>query len=70
MATVAPVTTSQKSTTVRTVSTPRLLRAAFAVGGWLMPEATVRRASRLFGTPLASSRSRALAADASDAVVG
>ncbi len=59
-----------KSTTVRSSSIPRLLRAAFTVGGWLMPATTVRGASRLFGTPLASSRSRALAADASDARVG
>lgn len=70
MAAVAPVTSSQKSTIVRNPSVPRLLRTAFALGGWLMPEATVRRASRLFGTPMASSRSRALAADVDDAIVG
>jgi len=70
MATIAPVTSPQKSTTVRSAGVPRLLRAAFTVGGWLMPGATVGRASRLFGTPLPSSRSRALAADSSDAAVG
>ena len=64
MAAVAPVSPPQKSTIVRTPAAPRLLRTAFAVGSWVMPEATVRRASRLFGTPMASSRSRALAAEA------
>ena len=70
MAAVAPVSPPQKSTIVRTPAAPRLLRTAFAVGSWVMPEATVRRASRLFGTPMASSRSRALAAEAGDARVG
>ena len=69
MAAVAPVTSPKKSTVVRSPAVPRLLRAAFAIGGWLMPEATVRRASRLFGTPMGSSRSRALAAEVGDAVV-
>jgi pimeloyl-ACP methyl ester carboxylesterase len=70
MAAIAPAASPQKSTIVRSPSAPRLLRAAFAVGGWLMPDAAVRRASSLFGTPLPSSRSRALAADDADAVVG
>lgn len=39
----------------------RLLRSSFALGSWLMPGATVRRAHRLFDTPLASSRTRARA---------
>ncbi|MDH5832830.1 alpha/beta hydrolase [Luteimonas kalidii] len=39
----------------------RLLRSGFAVGSWLLPTATVRRAHRLFDTPAASSRTRAQA---------
>jgi len=69
MAAIAPPS-PQKSTTVRTARVPRPLRWAFAAGGWLVPGATVRHASRLFGTPLASSRSRAFAADCADARVG
>ncbi|MBO9715460.1 MAG: alpha/beta fold hydrolase [Pseudoxanthomonas sp.] len=70
MAAIAPVAPPQKSTTVRSASVPRLLRTAFTVGGWLCPAATVRRASRLFGTPMASSHSRALTAEADDAQLG
>ncbi|WP_028917776.1 alpha/beta fold hydrolase [Pseudoxanthomonas sp. J35] len=70
MATVAPFAPPQKSTTVRNPGVPRLLRAAFAIGGWVMPGATVRRAARLFGTPLPSSHARAMAAPADDAVIG
>ena len=70
MSTAAPLASPQKSTIVRSSAAPRLLRWGFALGGWLMPEATVRQASRLFGTPLPSSRSRALATDCGDAVVG
>lgn len=70
MAAVAPATSPRKSTVVRSVVVPALLRLGFGVGGWLMPGATVRRASRLFGTPLPSSRGRALAADCTDAQVG
>lgn len=39
------------------------LRARYALGARLAPEDTARRALRLFGTPLAASRRRALAAD-------
>ena len=39
------------------------LRAGFAVGSWLMPNATLHRAFRLFGTPMPGARERALAAD-------
>src|SRR5690606_26166599 len=39
----------------------RLLRSGFTLGSWLMPGPTVRRAHRLFDTPLGSSRNRALA---------
>jgi pimeloyl-ACP methyl ester carboxylesterase len=38
------------------------VRTAFAVGGRLMPQRTVRQAARLFSTPFASSRIRAQAA--------
>ncbi|GAB3784442.1 alpha/beta hydrolase [Dyella agri] len=37
------------------------LRAGFAMGGWLAPRHTADRAARLFATPFASSRRRALA---------
>ncbi|HEY5971205.1 MAG TPA: alpha/beta fold hydrolase [Pseudoxanthomonas sp.] len=40
-----------------------VMRAGFAIGGWLMPEATLHRAFRLFGTPLPGARERALATD-------
>ncbi|RZA34292.1 MAG: alpha/beta fold hydrolase, partial [Lysobacteraceae bacterium] len=40
-----------------------LLRAGFAVGGWLMPSATLHRAFRLFGTPMPGAREKALATD-------
>ena len=45
------------------------LRARFAFGSWLAPGATLRRAYRLFGTPLPGTRRRALAETADDAVV-
>ena len=38
------------------------VRAAFALGGRLAPQRTVRRAAQLFATPFSSSRSRARAA--------
>ncbi|HEY0660773.1 MAG TPA: alpha/beta fold hydrolase [Lysobacter sp.] len=50
------------STIVRSYIKLLLLRANFRIGGWLRPEATVRRAARLFCTPFASARGRALAA--------
>ncbi|MDR6841035.1 alpha/beta hydrolase [Pseudoxanthomonas sacheonensis] len=40
-----------------------VMRAGFAIGGWLMPKATLHRAFRLFGTPMPGARERALAAD-------
>ena len=39
------------------------MRTGFAVGGWLMPRATLHRAFRLFGTPMPGAREKALAAD-------
>ncbi|KAF1688057.1 alpha/beta hydrolase [Pseudoxanthomonas broegbernensis] len=47
-----------------------MLRWAFAIGGWVAPGATLRQASRLFATPLPSSRGRALAAACDDAGIG
>ena len=44
------------------------VRASFAVGGRLAPRRTVDRAARLFATPFASSRSRALAAQPDEAM--
>ncbi|NII72973.1 pimeloyl-ACP methyl ester carboxylesterase [Dyella sp. SG562] len=44
------------------------VRASFAVGGRLAPRRTVDRAARLFATPFASSRSRALAARPDEAM--
>ena len=53
----------QKSTIVPKRVIFAALRARYALGARLAPEDTARRALRLFGTPLASSRRRALAAD-------
>ena len=50
------------STTVRHVAQLYGLRLGFAVGGWLAPEATMRRAAELFCTPFASTRRRAWSA--------
>lgn len=65
-----PSSSPQKSTTVRNAQIPAWLRLGFAVGGWLMPNTTVRHASRVFATPLRSSRRRALEADCAGARVG
>ncbi|WP_050992220.1 alpha/beta hydrolase [Pseudoxanthomonas sp. GW2] len=65
-----PSSLPQKSTTVRKSGVPRPLRWAFRAGSWLAPRTTVRHASRLFATPLPSSRSRALAAPCDDARIG
>lgn len=56
------------STTVRTVTSMALLRASFQLGSRLAPAATVRRAARVFCTPFASSRTRALNAPNSGAL--
>jgi pimeloyl-ACP methyl ester carboxylesterase len=45
------------------------LRVSFALGSRLRPTAALRRAFRLFCTPLSTSRRRALAADPGDALV-
>ena len=53
---------SRISTTVRSNATLAALRLRFAVGGWLRPRATLRRAGELFCTPFPATRRRALAA--------
>lgn len=60
----------QKSTTVRNHRIPAWLRWGFAIGGWLMPGATVRHASRVFATPMRSSQRRAQEAACDDARIG
>ena len=50
------------STTVRNIVQLYALRFGFLIGSWLAPEATIRRAARLFTTPFKSTRARALAA--------
>ncbi|WP_255322803.1 alpha/beta fold hydrolase [Lysobacter sp. K5869] len=57
-----PTAIGKISTTVRHLAQLYGLRIGFAVGGWLAPDATMRRAADLFCTPFASSRRRALAA--------
>lgn len=57
------------STTVRKVMMLYGLRLGFAVGGRIAPDAALRRAARLFCTPLPSTRRRALAAPLADARV-
>ena len=65
---MAAIVTMRNSTIVRALSLIGL-RARFALGSWLAPTATLRRAYRLFGTPLPGTRRRALAAAPGDAVV-
>ena len=64
---MAAVTTPANSTTVlkslRNSLRSIAMRTGFAVGGWLMPRATLHRAFRLFGTPMPGAREKALAAD-------
>lgn len=60
------MTANRNSTIVRNIFMLRL-RAGFAFGSWLRPGATLRRAYRLFCTPLSSSRRRAVAAATGDA---
>ncbi|HOX72977.1 MAG TPA: alpha/beta fold hydrolase [Dokdonella sp.] len=52
----------QTNSTIVRNTTLALLRLRFAVGSWLQPDATLQRAYRLFCTPYASSRRRALEA--------
>lgn len=60
----------KKSTNVRYAVATRMLRVGYLLGGWLMPRATVRHATGMFGTPRPASRRRAAAADSSDATIG
>lgn len=60
---------TRKSTIVLKSATFAALRAQYALGARLSPERTARRALRLFGTPLASSRQRARRADDGGAIV-
>jgi pimeloyl-ACP methyl ester carboxylesterase len=59
----------RNSTIVRNIRMS-MLRAGFVFGSWLRPGATLRRAYRLFCTPLSITRRRALATDIGDAEVG
>ena len=43
--------TPQKSTTVRQMVAPTLIRTAFAVGSWIAPRTTIERAADVFCTP-------------------
>lgn len=65
MATIA----AKNSTIVRNMRFA-LIRAGFAFGSWLHPTATLRRAYRLFCTPLSITRRRALATDTGGAASG
>lgn len=65
---MSTMTAAKNSTIVRN-SMLLALRIKFALGSWLRPKATLRRAYALFCTPLPSSRRRALNADAGDAAV-
>ncbi len=65
---MAAVLTARNSTTVRKMPWHAklglgALRARFALGSWLMPEATLERAFRLFCTPMPGARRRAQRAD-------
>lgn len=64
---MAAVVSPQKSTTVLNSVRFAALRASFAIGGWLMPQATLQRGFRLFGTPMPGTRARAKAADTAGA---
>lgn len=65
---LAVTPSTQKSTSVRFNVPPRLLRAAFSVGSWLAPKATVERAVDVFCTPSAEARRKAQDADDAGAV--
>ncbi len=56
---MAVIAAPKNRTTVRKSVSLSLLRLRFAVGGWLMPNTTLGRAFRLFGTPMPGSRERA-----------
>ena len=62
MATVVSKRSPSISTIVRNFASLYSVRLGFLIGGWLAPEAAVRKAAALFTQPFASSRARALAA--------
>jgi len=66
---MATLVVARNSTIVRNIRFA-LLRAGFAFGSWLRPAATLRRAYRLFCTPLSVTRRRALATDTGGAALG
>src|SRR5690349_7898999 len=66
---MATLVAARNSTIVRNIRFA-LLRAGFAFGSWLRPAATLRRAYRLFCTPLSVTRRRALATDTGGAALG
>lgn len=66
---MATLAAARNSTIVRNIRFA-LLRACFALGSWLRPTATLRRAWRLFCTPLSITRRRALATDIGGATLG
>lgn len=64
---MAVIAAPRNRTTVRKALSLILLRLRFAVGGWLLPDTTLGRAFRLFGTPMPSSRERARQCDTAGA---
>jgi pimeloyl-ACP methyl ester carboxylesterase len=72
---MAAIASGKNSTIVRYINsmsrsaTLLALRASFAIGSRLRPTSALRRAFRLFCTPLSTSRPRALAADPGDALI-
>lgn len=69
MASLVATASPQKSTTVRKALALAGLRWRNRLGSWLAPDATMRRASELFGTPMSASRVRARATDPAGADV-
>lgn len=66
---MAAIASPRKSTTVLNSVRFATLRTSFALGSWLMPQATLQRGFRLFGTPMPGSRARARAADTAGATL-
>jgi pimeloyl-ACP methyl ester carboxylesterase len=58
----------QKSTTVRKMVAPTLIRTAFAVGSWIAPRTAIERAADVFCTPSPEARRKAVAANEAGAV--
>ena len=62
-----PASRLKFSTTVRNILQLYTIRIGFRLGAWLLPGRTLAAAARLFSTPFASSRARALSAPQADA---